>query len=65
MTKPKPIQSKPDRPRVVIVGDHPWSGYAGEVTGVEQTAVGKMIIVKLDNGESAGVFSRANLKYLG
>jgi len=45
-----------DGKRVTILGNHPWSGHSGVVAGVpEQTLIGWILTVNLDNGMSAGV----------
>ena len=31
-----------------IIGDHPWSGYTGEIVRIEKTIVGHGAVVRLD-----------------
>lgn len=51
--------------RVLIIGDHPWSGEVGTATEVKQVPTGtKGIIVELDNGTSCFVFKESNLQML-
>ncbi len=40
--------------RVVLVGDHPWSGHSGVVEEALETLAGPMWSVHLDNGSNAG-----------
>lgn len=49
--------------RVIVVGDHPWSGEIGEGKEVRRPTFGKPgLIVALDNGTDCFVFSEKNLK---
>lgn len=41
--------------RVLVTGQHPWSGHSGVVEERIQTLVGAMWRVNLDNGMNAGV----------
>lgn len=50
--------------RVLLLPDHPWAGEVGTVLRAEQTMVGVMLVVQLDNGQSAGVFSQNHIKVL-
>lgn len=49
-------QNQLDGKRVTIIGSHPWSGHSGVVSGKpENTLIGWILTVNLDNGMSAGV----------
>lgn len=51
--------------RVLIIGNHTWSGEIGTVEEFKDTAIGKAgYIVALDNGTSCFVFNTSNLQIL-
>lgn len=51
--------------RVLIAGEHPWSGEIGTVKAFENTKLGKTgYLVQLDNGTSCYVFNRNQLQIL-
>ncbi len=50
--------------RVLITGTHEWAGCTGEAKRVEETPVGPMLIVLLDNGIECGVFENGQIELL-
>ena len=47
--------------RILIVGDHPWTGHSGEIVDIMKTMMGSMWKVRLDNGMECGAKDR-NIK---
>jgi len=47
--------------RVLVTGDHPWSGNTGTVKEKIKTLVGELWVVTLDNGGNAGA-TEADIK---
>lgn len=60
LTPPKEAQWQGKR--VVLVGDHPWSGYTGTVEGKEVLLAREALKVKLENGSSCYVFDPAQIR---
>ena len=48
--------------RVLIKGDHPWSGHTGKCTGKIDTIVGQGFIIELENGMKCTVFKRCEFE---
>lgn len=52
--------------RVVMSGNHPWAGHAGEVVSLERTAAtGPRPVVRLDGGGMAFVMHASHAKREG